>query len=128
MGSWGLRGGDGWGSGFCKTNRDAMIIRLLIRLIIRLIIRLLVEMGWPDIHWLARDLGWAGGSHCLSLDRKLSMPLEPKLAPCGWRCPHRRPALTGSFGNWLIGLYTCQSTGMFRPGKATSALTLTVAL
>ena len=44
--------------------------------------------------------GWAGGSHCLSLDRKLSMPLEPKLAPCGWRCPHRRPALTGPFGNW----------------------------
>ena len=59
-----------------------------------------IEMGWPDIHWLARDLGWAGGSHCLSLDRKLSMPLEPKLAPCGWRCPHRRPALTGPFGNW----------------------------
>ena len=28
-----------------------------------------VEMGWPDIHWLARDLRWAGGSHCLSLDR-----------------------------------------------------------
>ena len=59
-----------------------------------------VEMGWPDIHWLARDLGWAGGSHCLSLDMKLCMPLEPKLAPCGWRCPHRRPALTGPFGNW----------------------------
>ena len=27
------------------------------------------------------------------------MPLEPKLAPCGWRCPHRRPAFTGTFGN-----------------------------
>ena len=36
-----------------------------------------VDMGWPDIHWLARDLGWAGGSHCLRLDRNLSMPLEP---------------------------------------------------
>ena len=34
------------------------------------------------------------------LTKKLSMPLEPKLAPCGWRCPHRRPTLTGSFGNW----------------------------
>ena len=20
-------------------------------------------MGWPDIDWLARDPGWAGGSH-----------------------------------------------------------------
>ena len=30
------------------------------------------------------------------------MPLEPKLAPCGWRCPHRRPALTGPFGNCVI--------------------------
>ena len=56
-------------------------------------------MGWPDIHWLARDLRWAGGSHCLTLDRNLSMPLEPELAPCGWRCPHRRPALTGPSGN-----------------------------
>ena len=36
------------------------------------------------------------------LDRNLSMPLEPKLAPCGWRCPHRRPALTGPFGNWYL--------------------------
>ena len=32
------------------------------------------------------------------LDRNLSMPLEPKLAPCGRRCPHRRPALSGPFG------------------------------
>ena len=28
------------------------------------------------------------------------MPLEPKLAPCGWRCPHQHPPLTGPFGNW----------------------------
>ena len=34
-----------------------------------------------------------------SLDRNLSMPLEAKLAPCGWRCPHRRPALMEPFGN-----------------------------
>ena len=32
-----------------------------------------MAMGWPDIHWLARNLGWAGGSHC------------------GWRCPHQHP-------------------------------------
>ena len=30
-----------------------------------------VEMGWPDIHWLARDLGWAGGSHCVSFGQEL---------------------------------------------------------
>ena len=30
------------------------------------------------------------------------MLLEPKLAPCGWRCPHRRPALMGPFGNWYL--------------------------
>ena len=30
-----------------------------------------VEMGWPDIHWLARDLGWAGGSHCVSFGQDL---------------------------------------------------------
>ena len=28
-------------------------------------------MGWPDIHWLARDLGWAGGSHRGSLGQEL---------------------------------------------------------
>jgi len=30
-----------------------------------------VEMGWPDMHWLARDLGLAGGSHCVSLGQEL---------------------------------------------------------
>ena len=31
-----------------------------------------IEMGWPrDIHWLARDLGWAGGSHCVSFGQEL---------------------------------------------------------
>ena len=29
------------------------------------------EMGWPDIHWLARDLGWAGGSHRVSFGQEL---------------------------------------------------------
>ena len=28
-------------------------------------------MGWPDIHWLARDLGWAGGSRCVSFGQEL---------------------------------------------------------
>ena len=44
------------------------------------------------------------------------MPLEPKLAPCGWRCPHRRPALTGSFGNysdWWTPLFLDPSDGVF---------------
>ena len=30
-----------------------------------------VEMGWPDIHWLARDLGWAGGSRCANFVQEL---------------------------------------------------------
>ena len=54
-----------------------------------------------------------GNDVCLvsALGRNLSLPLEPKLAPflfgevrswlhpCGRRCPHWRPALTGSFDN-----------------------------
>ena len=64
---------------------------------------ILQQMGWPVIHsWLARDLGWAGGSHCLSLHRNLSMALEPKLAPCGWPCPIGAPLLTRPFGNWYL--------------------------
>jgi hypothetical protein len=29
----------------------------------------------------------------------LSLPLEPELAPCGWRFPHRRLTLMRPFGN-----------------------------
>ena len=28
-------------------------------------------MGWPDIHWIARDLGWAGGSRLFELGQEL---------------------------------------------------------
>ena len=41
------------------------------------------HMGWHDIHWLARDLGGAGGSHCFSLDRNLSWLLVGGAAPTG---------------------------------------------
>ena len=85
--------------GYVCNHGNACIDNLLY-LSILLVLLTWLHMYIVYIHWLARDLGWAGGSHCLSLDRNLSMPLEPKLAPCGWRCPHRRPALTGSFGNW----------------------------
>ena len=42
-------------------------------------------MGWPDIHWLAKDPGWAGGSHfaicfdnlMISLFRQLCVKLCP---------------------------------------------------
>jgi hypothetical protein len=34
----------------------------------------------------------------LRLGFELSLPLEPELAPSGWRWPHRRPYLMGSFG------------------------------
>jgi hypothetical protein len=27
---------------------------------------------------------------------------EPRLAPCGWRCPHRRPTVMGSVGNLVL--------------------------
>jgi hypothetical protein len=37
-------------------------------------------------------LGWAGGSH-VEFGMSSSLPLEPELAPCGWRCPHRRLTL-----------------------------------
>ena len=37
---------------------------------------------------------------CLKLTAwTFSTPLEPKLAPCGWCCPRRRPTLMGPFGN-----------------------------
>ena len=45
------------------------------------------------------------------------MPLEPKLAPCGWRCPHRRPALMGPFGNWtnvVVLLILCEHLVQFQ--------------
>jgi len=54
-----------------------------------------IEMGWPDMHWLARNLGGLVAAIVQVLDRNLSLPLEPKLALCGWHCPHRRPAFTG---------------------------------
>ena len=44
------------------------------------------------------------GMDCVSLESNLSLPLDPKPAPCGWRCPHRRPALTGPFGNVVFYL------------------------
>ena len=30
-----------------------------------------VKLGWPDIHWLAKGLRWAGGSHCVRLGHGL---------------------------------------------------------
>jgi hypothetical protein len=31
------------------------------------------------------------------------LPMEPELAPCGWRCPHRRPtAVMGSIDNFVM--------------------------
>ena len=32
-----------------------------------------IEIGWPDIHWLARDVVWADGSHCVTLGRHWAM-------------------------------------------------------
>jgi hypothetical protein len=70
-------------------------------------------MGWPDIHWLARDKGglvaamfeaWFG----------FILPMEPELALCGWRCPHRRPTVVmGSIGNLVF----CNSLDGRRPAS-----------
>ena len=51
------------------------------------------QMSWPDIHWLARDQSREGWWQPVwdSWTGTLSMPLEPKLAPCGCRCPHCGP-------------------------------------
>jgi hypothetical protein len=32
----------------------------------------------------------------------LSLPMEPEVAPCGWRCPHRRPTVMVSIGSLVI--------------------------
>jgi hypothetical protein len=55
-------------------------------------------MGWPDIRWLARD---KGGLVAAMFEAwfELSLLMEPALAPCGWRCPHRRPPVMGSIAN-----------------------------
>jgi hypothetical protein len=58
-------------------------------------------MGWPGIHWLARDKGGLVAA-VWRLDFELSLPMEPELAPCGWRCPHRRPTVMGSIGNLVV--------------------------
>ena len=47
------------------------------------------------------------------------MPLEPKLASCGWQCPHRRPAFTGPFGTtwlWFPNPFTLFHLAVFRDG------------
>jgi hypothetical protein len=54
-------------------------------------------MGWRDI-MTSKELGWAGGSH-FEFGMSSSSPFEPVLAPCGWRCPHRRLTLIRTFGN-----------------------------
>ena len=36
------------------------------------------------------------------------MPLEPKLASCGWRCPHQAPRFDGATWSFVIILeVTC---------------------
>jgi hypothetical protein len=55
-------------------------------------------MGWPDIHWLARDKGGLVAA-LFEAGFDLSLPMEPELAPCGWPCPHRPPTVMGSIGN-----------------------------
>jgi hypothetical protein len=51
-----------------------------------------IEMGWPDIHWLAKDnirVGW--WQPCLRRVFELSLPMEPELAPAGGAAPTGAP-------------------------------------
>jgi hypothetical protein len=41
-----------------------------------------------------------GGGSYFGFGMSPSLPLEPELAPCGWRCPHRRLTLMRPFVNW----------------------------
>ena len=36
-------------------------------------------MGWPDIQWLARDLGWAGASHCVFFGQELEYAIRAQV-------------------------------------------------
>jgi hypothetical protein len=45
-----------------------------------------VEMGWPDIHWLARETGGLVAAMFEAGFELSLVPMEPELAPCGWRC------------------------------------------
>jgi hypothetical protein len=54
-----------------------------------------------ELHCIAlasKGLGWAGGSP-FELGMSFSLPLEPELAPCGWRCSQRRLTIMRPFGN-----------------------------
>jgi hypothetical protein len=53
-------------------------------------------MGWPDVHWLARDKGELVAAMFESADGGRVGSL--------WvvSCPHRRPTVMGSIGNLVI--------------------------
>ena len=58
----------------------------------------------------------------------LNMPLEPELAPCGWRCPHQRPTLMrGPFG--ILYTLLVDETGLepSAPNKAVAGCRCRVA-
>jgi hypothetical protein len=63
----------------------------------------LTYTGWQGIR-----VGW--WQPFLTLGFELSLPMKPELAPCGWRCPHRRPTVLGSIGKLLIVVYLDTAT------------------
>ena len=65
-------------------------------------------MGWPHIHWLARDLGWAGGSHCVSLvhEEMNEYAVGAQVGSVVGGAAHQRLALTGPFADLVIW-YEC---------------------
>jgi hypothetical protein len=65
----------------------------------------------------SKGLGWAGGSH-VEFGVSSSLPMEPELAPCGWRCPHRRLTLMRLFGNGNgNGIVTTKQTQLLNFGS-----------
>jgi hypothetical protein len=60
--------------------------------------------GLTFIGWQGVRVGWWQPCLRLAFDGLLILPMEPELAPYGWRCPHRRPTyapLMGSTGNMV---------------------------
>ena len=67
-------------------------------------------MGWPDIHWPARDPGWAGGSHWALCFDNLMISLFRQL--CDTLCPVVRSNSLPMEGGqlllgWSIALHAC---------------------
>jgi hypothetical protein len=72
--------------------------------------------GLTCIGWQGIRMGYR--QPCLRLGFELSLPMEPELPPCGWRCPHRRPTVMGSTGNLVILFLTSSKIVLFKSSSS----------